>query len=116
MADLHALSSGLKAVVTFQSSQGIEQARMSCGGHGYSNASHIPTIFSCAVGACTYEGENMVMLLQLARAHARMFIATSFFNRIGQVKEAEIREVLEDLLLLHLDYELVDQAHYLLQV
>ncbi|VDM58579.1 unnamed protein product [Angiostrongylus costaricensis] len=211
IADLHALSSGLKAVVTFQSSQGIEQARMSCGGHGYSDASYLPTIFSCAVGACTYEGENMVMLLQLSRylmkaaqyarngkplgplvryllhpgnkhsklkipndggtiqttqnpldyanylldyehicrqlvfkaygrlnelragglsseeawnmnavemcrasrAHARMFIATAFFNRIHRVEDASIREVLEDLLLLHLNYELVDQAHYL---
>jgi acyl-CoA oxidase len=40
---------------------------MSCGGHGYSLASGIPQIFSVMVGGCTYEGENIVMLLQLAR-------------------------------------------------
>jgi len=67
MADLHALSSGLKSVVTFQTAQGIEQCRMSCGGHGYSMASGIPQIFAVMVGGCTYEGENLVMLLQLAR-------------------------------------------------
>jgi acyl-CoA oxidase len=67
MADLHALNSGLKSVTSFQTAQGIEQCRMACGGHGYSKGSGIPQIFGIAVGGCTYEGENMVMLLQLAR-------------------------------------------------
>ncbi|CAI4225985.1 unnamed protein product [Auanema sp. JU1783] len=67
LADLHAITSGLKAVVTFMTGQGIEQARMACGGHGYSMASYISAIYGVAIGGCTYEGENMVMLLQLAR-------------------------------------------------
>ncbi|KAF1771591.1 hypothetical protein GCK72_003418 [Caenorhabditis remanei] len=67
MADLHALTSGLKSVVTHQTGEGIEQARMACGGHGYSMASYISEIYGVAIGGCTYEGENMVMLLQLAR-------------------------------------------------
>ncbi|EGT32495.1 hypothetical protein CAEBREN_25370 [Caenorhabditis brenneri] len=67
MADLHALTSGLKSVVTHFVGQGIEQARMACGGHGYSMASYISEIYGVAIGGCTYEGENMVMLLQLAR-------------------------------------------------
>lgn len=67
MADLHALGSGLKSVVSFQTAQGIEQCRLSCGGHGYSHASGLINLFGVAVGGCTYEGENMVMLLQLAR-------------------------------------------------
>jgi acyl-CoA oxidase len=37
MADLHALNSGLKSVTSFQTAQGIEQCRMSCGGHGLLN-------------------------------------------------------------------------------
>jgi acyl-CoA oxidase len=52
MSDLHALSSGLKAVVTFQVAQGIEQCRMSCGGHGYSLASGIPQIYAIMIGGC----------------------------------------------------------------
>ncbi|KAF1771589.1 hypothetical protein GCK72_003416 [Caenorhabditis remanei] len=67
MSDLHALTSGLKSVVTYQTGEGIEQARMACGGHGYSMASYISEIYGVAIGGCTYEGENMVMLLQLAR-------------------------------------------------
>uniref|UniRef100_A0A7E4UV06 Acyl-coenzyme A oxidase n=1 Tax=Panagrellus redivivus TaxID=6233 RepID=A0A7E4UV06_PANRE len=67
LADLHALASGLKAVATYQTALGIEQCRFACGGHGYSLASGIPQIYTVAVGGCTYEGENMVLLLQLAR-------------------------------------------------
>ncbi|CAB3399071.1 unnamed protein product [Caenorhabditis bovis] len=67
LADLHNLSCGLKAVVTQQASESIDQARQACGGHGYSDASYLPTLFACAVGACTYEGENIVLLLQLAK-------------------------------------------------
>ncbi|KAE9552039.1 hypothetical protein FO519_004730, partial [Halicephalobus sp. NKZ332] len=67
LPDLHAISSVLKAVVTHQVCLGIEQCRMACGGHGYSTASGLPQLFSLAVGGCTYEGENMVLLLQCAR-------------------------------------------------
>uniref|UniRef100_A0AC34PVX0 Acyl-CoA oxidase n=1 Tax=Panagrolaimus sp. JU765 TaxID=591449 RepID=A0AC34PVX0_9BILA len=67
LADLHAFASGIKAVSTYQASLGIEQCRMSCGGHGYSLASGLPQLYSSGVASCTYEGENMVMLLQLAR-------------------------------------------------
>ncbi|TKR88698.1 hypothetical protein L596_012902 [Steinernema carpocapsae] len=67
LPELHAITSGLKSVVTHQVGKGIEQCRMSCGGHGYSEASGLPLLYAVAIGGCTYEGENMVMLLQLAR-------------------------------------------------
>uniref|UniRef100_A0A0N4Z459 acyl-CoA oxidase n=1 Tax=Parastrongyloides trichosuri TaxID=131310 RepID=A0A0N4Z459_PARTI len=66
MTDLHVLLCGIKAVVTHEVALGIEQCRMSCGGHGYSQASGFPYIYGAYVCACTYEGENMVMLLQCA--------------------------------------------------
>lgn len=59
LADLHALNSGLKSVTSFQTAQGIEQCRLSCGGHGYLLASGIPQIFGVAVGGCTYEGKAL---------------------------------------------------------
>ena len=67
LPELHGLSSGLKSVVSWEVAQGIEQCRLACGGHGYSQASAFPEIYSYAVGGCTYEGENIVMLLQVAR-------------------------------------------------
>ena len=46
---------------------GIEACRLACGGHGYSLASGIPKIYATCTPACTYEGENTVLLLQTAR-------------------------------------------------
>uniref|UniRef100_A0A914Y4X0 Acyl-CoA oxidase C-terminal domain-containing protein n=1 Tax=Panagrolaimus superbus TaxID=310955 RepID=A0A914Y4X0_9BILA len=77
---LHGITSGLKAVVTHQTALGIEQCRMACGGHGYSEASGLPQLFTYAVGGCTYEGENMVMLLQSAR-HLIKIVADIRQNR-----------------------------------
>ncbi|GMT04236.1 hypothetical protein PENTCL1PPCAC_26410 [Pristionchus entomophagus] len=67
LPDLHAITSGLKSVVTHMAALGIEQCRMSCGGHGYSDASGLPKLYGVQIGGCTYEGENMVMLQQTAR-------------------------------------------------
>lgn len=67
MTDLHSLSSGLKAHVSYITSLGIEQCRMSCGGHGYSEASGLPLLYGTAVAGCTYEGENIVMFLQVGK-------------------------------------------------
>jgi len=67
LPELHGLSSGLKAYTTHQSGLGIETCRLCCGGHGYAHYSGIPKIYVNATPACTYEGENNVMLLQCAR-------------------------------------------------
>ena len=64
---LHALSSGLKALSGWEGSDGVEQCRLACGGHGYSHASGIPKIYGHATPNITYEGENTVMMLQTAR-------------------------------------------------
>ncbi|CAB16865.1 Acyl-coenzyme A oxidase acox-1.3 [Caenorhabditis elegans] len=199
MADLHALTSGLKSVVTHQTGEGIEQARMACGEHGYSMASYISEIYGVAIGGCTYEGENMVMLLQLARylvksveliksgeekklgpmvsylaakgghpdlsslngyvtafehmarrqawkatekflklmetgesrevawnksaveltrasrLHTRLFIIEAFMRRVSRIEDIPVKEVLTDLLHLHVNYELLDVATYALE-
>ena len=67
LAELHALSSGLKAHVTWEMAKGMEQCRLSCGGHGYLLSSGLPELYGLNVGACTYEGDNIVLLLQVAR-------------------------------------------------
>lgn len=67
LAQLHALTSGLKAHISWDMARGIEQARLACGGHGYLKASGLPELYALYVGACTYEGDNIVLLLQVAR-------------------------------------------------
>lgn len=64
---LHALSCCLKAVASGDAATGIEQLRLACGGHGYMDASNLPSIYGLVTAICTYEGENTVLLLQTAR-------------------------------------------------
>lgn len=67
MHQLHALSCCLKAVCTSDAAKGVEVLRMACGGHGYMECSNMPSTYGMVTAACTYEGENTVMLLQTAR-------------------------------------------------
>lgn len=67
LPELHALSSGLKAFCTDVASVGIEACRRTCGGQGYSVLSGLPTIYTSYVQNVTWEGDNNVMYLQMAR-------------------------------------------------
>lgn len=67
LPELHALSSGLKSLCTDLAAAGIETCRRTCGGHGYSVLSGLPTLFASYVQNVTWEGDNNVMYLQAAR-------------------------------------------------
>lgn len=67
LPELHALSCCLKAVASADAATGVEQVRLSCGGHGYMDASNLPATYGLVTAICTYEGENTVLLLQTAR-------------------------------------------------
>ncbi|KAI6192051.1 Acyl-coenzyme A oxidase [Aphelenchoides bicaudatus] len=58
MEDLHAITSGLKAVVSHQGSLGAEQCRLSCGGHGYTLAARIPQLCARIIAGSTYEARR----------------------------------------------------------
>jgi acyl-CoA oxidase len=45
----------------------IERLRQACGGHGFMMSSNFPQMYGVTTAACTYEGENTVLLLQTAR-------------------------------------------------
>ena len=64
---IHSLTCGLKAFSTDQMMWSVEICRLSCGGHGFSQASGLPKIYDVHVPACTYEGENTVLYLQCGR-------------------------------------------------
>ncbi|OQR85861.1 peroxisomal acyl-coenzyme A oxidase [Achlya hypogyna] len=61
---LHATSSGLKALLTTEVGDGMERARRACGGHGFSASSNIPHLMQEFIGACTYEGTFDVLVQQ----------------------------------------------------
>ncbi|XP_075701750.1 peroxisomal acyl-coenzyme A oxidase 1 isoform X4 [Rhinoderma darwinii] len=83
LPELHAISAGLKAFTTWVASSGIEEFRMACGGHGYSCSSGIPDIYVTFTPACTYEGENTVMMLQTARFLFKSYTAALSGERLG---------------------------------
>ncbi len=64
---MHALSSGLKSVVFGDCLKFAQQNRLCCGGHGYSASSGLHEIIQEADAGSTYEGDNVVLLLQTAR-------------------------------------------------
>ena len=67
LPELHALSCSIKVLVTSESAKAADQLRRACGGHGFMSSSNLPGIFGLITAACTYEGENTVLLLQIAR-------------------------------------------------
>lgn len=67
LPELHALACCLKATASTDGAKGIEELRLSCGGHGYMDSSNLPATYGLVTASCTYEGENTVLLLQTAR-------------------------------------------------
>ncbi|KAG6792131.1 hypothetical protein POTOM_001274 [Populus tomentosa] len=67
LPEAHACTAGLKSLTTTATADAIEECRKLCGGHGYLCASGLPELFAVYAPACTYEGDNVVLLLQVAR-------------------------------------------------
>ena len=44
-----------------------ETCRLACGGHGYLLCSGLPEMYTVLNASCTYEGDNDVLYLQVAR-------------------------------------------------
>ncbi|KAF5338285.1 hypothetical protein D9757_014912 [Collybiopsis confluens] len=73
LAELHAVTSGLKVLCTTSSVQDLENARRSMGGHGYGAFSGIGKVYADMVPSVTYEGENFVLDQQAVRAALKAF-------------------------------------------
>ncbi|KAL3737952.1 hypothetical protein ACJRO7_019473 [Eucalyptus globulus] len=67
LPEAHACTAGLKSLTTSATADAIEECRKLCGGHGYLSSSGLPELFAVYIPACTYEGDNTVLLLQVAR-------------------------------------------------
>ncbi|KAJ7388681.1 Acyl-coenzyme A oxidase (Acyl-CoA oxidase) [Desmophyllum pertusum] len=67
LPEVHAITSGLKAFSTSTSMRHTETCRLACGGHGYLLYSSLPELYTILNASCTYEGDNDVLYLQVAR-------------------------------------------------
>ncbi|NXC16136.1 ACOX2 oxidase, partial [Corythaeola cristata] len=76
LPELHAFSSGFKAMITQYCTSAVEICLRACGGHGYSLLSGLPSLYTRILASCIYEGENTVLLLQTARFLIKCFMAT----------------------------------------
>ena len=56
LAEVHALSTGLKACCTWDCIAGVEECRKACGGHGFSAYAGIGHMWANGVASQTYEG------------------------------------------------------------
>jgi len=74
LPELHGLSCVLKAISSTEAAQGIDILRKACGGHGYLSSANFQYIYGLATAACTYEGENTVLLLQTARYLVKTYV------------------------------------------
>ncbi|KAK6947544.1 Acyl-CoA oxidase, C-terminal [Dillenia turbinata] len=72
LPEAHACTAGLKSVTTSVTTDGIEECRKLCGGHGYLCSSGLPELFAVYAPTCTYEGDNVVLLLQACVARFLM--------------------------------------------
>lgn len=75
LAEIHACTSGLKAITTSVTAEAIEKCRKACGGHGYLCSSGLPELFAAYIPACTYEGDNTLLYKQVGK-----FLVKTIFN------------------------------------
>lgn len=67
LAEMHVLTATLKAVNTALASDGMEQCRKCCGGHGFLNAAGIGPQIGSALPMATYEGDFVVLSIQVGQ-------------------------------------------------
>eukprot|EP00922_Rhytidocystis_sp_ex-Travisia-forbesii_P046438 GHVS01069221.1.p1 GENE.GHVS01069221.1~~GHVS01069221.1.p1 ORF type:complete len:710 (+),score=105.82 GHVS01069221.1:42-2132(+) len=67
LSDIHAITSALKATMTYTVMEGIEVCRKACGGHGYALSAGIPLHLTNYAPQATYEGDFVVLSIQAGR-------------------------------------------------
>lgn len=61
VAEIHAVISSSKALITWTARDAIQEAREACGGHGYLKAAKLGDLRNDHDPSCTYEGDNNVL-------------------------------------------------------
>lgn len=67
LPDLHASSAGLKALITYRVSEGVEACRKMCGGHGFLSNAGFVELQTSYLAFCTLEGTKEVLQQQTGR-------------------------------------------------
>ncbi|GAA6010966.1 hypothetical protein JCM10207_004017 [Rhodosporidiobolus poonsookiae] len=67
LADTHATSSGLKSLSTIMAANAIEECRRACGGHGFSLAGGLASMWQDYLPQVTWEGDSYMLTQQTGR-------------------------------------------------
>ena len=67
LADLHAISCGLKSLASSTAAEGLEVCRRAMGGHGYSSFAGVGSWYADYLPTATWEGDNYMLTQQVAR-------------------------------------------------
>jgi acyl-CoA oxidase len=86
VTDIHASSSALKSFTTTVASEGMEDCRKACGGHGFLACSGLPELVTTYLQNPTVEGDNHMLPQQVARVLLKV---------LGAVKKGTTRAELE---------------------
>ncbi|GAA5865050.1 hypothetical protein JCM8547_007694 [Rhodosporidiobolus lusitaniae] len=73
LADVHASSSGLKSLSTLMAASAIEECRRACGGHGYSLAGGLASLWQDYLPQVTWEGDSYMLSQQLSKYLLKTF-------------------------------------------
>ncbi|CEH12244.1 acyl-oxidase [Ceraceosorus bombacis] len=88
----HISSSGLKAHCVWQTLEAIKQARLACGGHGYSSYNGFASMEADFAVHATWEGDNHILALQSGRS-----LVQSYLEALEGKKSGDATDYLNDL-------------------
>lgn len=109
LKDLFSLSAGLKAFATWETAKLIDEARQSCGGHGYSSYNGFAQGYNDWVVQCTWEGDNNVLSLSCGRALIQNYLAVEKGERVGDFTNYLKVEDNDDFVLRTQDLEYIEK-------
>ncbi|KAG0352415.1 acyl-coenzyme A oxidase [Gamsiella multidivaricata] len=97
LAEVHAISSGLKSTCTTMAATGVEDCRKLMGGHGYSYFSGISHLWATYVPSNTYEGDNFLLTQQSARYLLKQIkVATTDPEKVTPFSKYVIKTIDQD--------------------
>jgi len=80
VSDLHATTSALKSFSSTLSTDGIEDCRKACGGHGFLASSGLPELLTYSLQHPTVEGDNNMLPQQVGRVLLKLVNAVAENN------------------------------------
>jgi len=92
-AALHVASSGLKALCSRITADGIETCRRACGGHGYLSVSGLPELLGTYLQNVTVEGENFMIAQQTTRGLLKILSNAGLNALAAHAEEAPLSAV-----------------------